>query len=130
MKTNLKQLAAAAAVSLALAAPAAMAGQGDVFVFNNSAFPIHPYYKFNCLNTGWLNFGGIGPNGFFGWGPLAPEGCQVEFTYTLVGAPPPQDPVQGVLRTRFTQTLDELHVIVIGTGGIMRQVSGPGENGR
>jgi hypothetical protein len=130
MKTTLKKLAAAAAVSLAFAAPAAVAGQGDVFVFNNSAFPIHPYYKINCLNTGWIFFGGIGPNGFFGWGPIGPEGCQVEFTYTVVGAPAPQDPVQGVVRTRFTQTLDELHVIVIGTGGILREVAGPSDTGR
>jgi hypothetical protein len=130
MKAATLKLAAAAAVSLALAAPAASAGQGDVFVFNNAAVSIHPYYKFNCLNTPWINFGGIGANSFFGWGPLAPEGCQVEFTYTPIGAPPPQDPVQGVLRTRFTQTLDELHVIVIGTGGILREVAGPGDSGR
>ena len=130
MKSAIKKLAVAAAATFAFAAPSASAAQGDIFVFNNSSQFIAPYFKFHCFNTPWLNFGGIVGNSQFGWGSLVPDGCEVEFTYTQFGGPPPQDPVKGNHRTRFTFEADGVHFLVIGTGAITRELEGPGETGR
>ena len=130
MKTFTKQLVAATAAAIAIAAPRAQATQGDVLVYNNSSVPIAPYFKFHCPDTDWLFFGGIAPNSQFAWNGLVPDGCVIEFTYKISGSPAPQDPVQGNHRTRFTFEADGVHVIVIGTGGILRELEGPGENGR
>jgi len=130
MKTFMKQLAAATAVAIAIAAPSAHATQGDVMVYNNSSVPIAPYFKFHCPDTDWIFFGGIAPNSQFAWGGLVPDGCVIEFTYVMSGTPGPQDHVKGNLRTRFTFEADGVHVIVIGTGGKLRELAGPGENGR
>jgi hypothetical protein len=120
----------ALAVSLGLAAPAAFAAPGDVFLFNQSNVGIAPYFKLNCLNTGWLNFGGVGPQSFFGWGPLAPDGCSIEFTYTIFGAPPPQDPVKGNHRTRYIQDSGTGQFLVVGADAGTHEMEGPDENGR
>jgi hypothetical protein len=130
MKTFTKRLAAVTAAAIALAAPCAHATQGDIVVYNNSSAPIAPYFKFHCPDTDWVFFGGIAPNSQFTWNGLTPDGCVFEFTYTISGGPPPQDPVQGNHRTRLTFEADGVHVIVIGTGGILRELEGPGENGR
>ena len=126
----IRKIAVATAVSLAVAAPSALAFPGDVPLYNNTPYPIAPYFKLNCLNTGWIFFGGVGPYDKFTWGPIGPEGCQVEFTYVISGMPGPQDPVKGNHRTQFTQPLDESHVLVVGTGGILRELEGPDERGR
>src|SRR5688572_20310017 len=131
MKTTTRTLAAALAVSAAFAAPAALAAQGDTFVFNNTNAPFHPYFKFDCgTSTGWLNFGGIAPQSFFGWGPLTADGCVIEFTYTAIGAPPPVDPVKGTLKHKVTQDSEALHVFVVGGELAARELAGPGEAGR
>jgi len=129
----IRNLAIAAVASLAFAAPSASAARGDTFVFNNSDLPIAPYFKFNCpgaASTGWLNFGGIGGQGFFGWGPLAPDGCEIEFTYTIFGGPPPVDPVKGNLKHKVAADSQGLNVFVIGTDVEARELAGPGETGR
>ena len=133
MKTTIRKLAVALATTLAFAAPEASAGRGDTFVFNNSNLPIHPIFQFHCPgtgSTGWLNFGGIAPNSFFGWGPLTFDGCAIEFTYTVFGQPMPADPVKGTLRTRVNYDPDGLHIFVIGTDVVARELQGPGETGR
>lgn len=130
MKTIAKKLAAAAVVAVAVAVPSAQASQGDVLVYNNSSVPIAPYFKFHCPDTGWVFFGGIGPNAQFAWNGLTADGCELEFTYTISGGPPPQDPVNGNHRTHFIFHADEEHVIVIGTGAVLRELEGPGEDGR
>ena len=127
----IRKLAVAAAASLALAAPATFAAQGDTFVFNNTDTPIHPYFRFDCgTSTGWLNFGGIGPQSFFGWGPLTMDGCVMEFTYIPIGAPPPTDPVKGTLKHKVTFDSGALHLFVVGGELEAREVAGPGEDGR
>jgi hypothetical protein len=134
MKTTLRLLVAATAASLAFAAPSASAAQGDTFVYNNSYAPIHPFFKFHCpeagFPSGWVNFGGIGPQGFFGWGPLAPDGCEIEFTYTVFGAPAPTDPVKGTLKHKVTADSQGLNIFVIGGNAELRELAGPGETGR
>ena len=133
MNNAIRKLAVAVAASLAFAAPTASAARGDTFVFNHSDLPIHPYFQFHCPgtgSTGWLNFGGIGPNGFFGWGPLVFDGCAIEFTYTVVGGPAPTDPVKGNLRSRVNYDPDGLHIFVIATDVVARELEGPGETGR
>ena len=130
---TVRSLAAAVAASLAFAAPCADAARGDTFVFNNSNSPIAPYFNFHCPGlgaTGWLNFGGIGPNGWFAWGPLTPDGCDIEFTYTVHGGPAPADPVKGNHKSRITFDPEGLHVFVIGTDVVARELEGPAETGR
>lgn len=130
MRTNIKKLVVAAAAALTFAAPSAFAARGDIVVYNNSDTTIAPYFKFDCFNTGWIFFGGIGGNGSFAWNDLVPDGCMVHFTYTVAGAPPPSDPVKGTLRTQFTFDSEAVQVIGIGTDVLARELEGPGEDGR
>lgn len=128
MKTMIRLfLFAACAIGLTAQAHAA----GNVFVFNEAAVNIHPYFKCPGSST-WSDFGTVGAGGFFGWGPgIGPCGLgDYSFTYTIDGQPAPTDPVKGVLKTIFT--LDANSNIVIQVGANLRalQVQGPGENGR
>ena len=95
-------LASAILAGGTLAALPAQAG-GEVLVINETDQAMAPYFRYNCFAFtpaptvgGWVNFGGIGARGRFGWdfsdpGLTRPD-CRkphLQFTFTPLGGPPP-----------------------------------------
>jgi hypothetical protein len=88
---------------------------GEVLVINETAQDIAPYFRYNCFGFtpppavgGWVNFGGIGAFGRFGWDfndPfLTAPGCakpHLQFTFTPLGGPPPVAEPEFVANIKF-----------------------------
>ena len=116
MKNVIRKASLATLVACAFIGTAAHAG-GEVLVINETDDAIHPYFRYNCfgftpdpstVSNGWVNFGGIGGRGRFGWdfadpgltNPSCPK-PKLEFTYVKFGDPPPEKHPRVVGHMKF-----------------------------
>jgi hypothetical protein len=116
MKSIVRNAALCALTAFGLAGLAANAA-GEVLVINETAVDIHPWFRYNCfgftpdpstVSNGWVNFGGIGAGGRFGWDfndPfLTAPGCakpHLQYTFTAFGGPPPVADPEFVANIKF-----------------------------
>jgi hypothetical protein len=132
MKTTILRAAACALVAGGFASTAANAG-GEVLVINETAGAIAPYFRYNCFGFtppsavgGWVNFGGIGAFGRFGWDfndPfLTDPGCakpHLQFTFVPLGGPPPVAEPELVANVKFNPGTN-FHIQI---GGKLRAIN-------